>query len=255
MLVSCSYGINGLIVDPFNELDPTRSSANLREHEHVNEVMAQLRRFARENQVHCWLVAHPRQFGAMWQGQRPGLQDISGGANFMNKTDNGIVVHRNWSKVKELQQKAAKAAKQSSGKKAGSADSRQTADAGSSPDGDSAVEHKSEFEVQVFVEKVRNKTSGSRGDTVLVYDRVTGRYHEPGLEPDRQPWWSGSQASAARWEAGSQVEVRDATEEDEGFGQSLESSSQDSISHSTGPEDEEALMQSRREAALEGQYS
>lgn len=57
-----------------------------------------------------WLVAHPRQFAAQWSGQRPGLQDISGGANFANKADNGIVVHRDWAKLKEMQDRAAAAA-------------------------------------------------------------------------------------------------------------------------------------------------
>jgi len=73
------YGINGLIVDPYNELDPTRGP-HLKEHEHINELMGLLRKFARDNKVHCWLVAHPRQMSSLWQGQRPGLQDISGGA-------------------------------------------------------------------------------------------------------------------------------------------------------------------------------
>lgn len=30
-----------------------------------------------------------------WKGEAPGLYDISGSAHFVNKTDNGIVVHRN----------------------------------------------------------------------------------------------------------------------------------------------------------------
>jgi hypothetical protein len=187
------FGISGLIIDPYNELDPTRAP-NTKEHEHVNEIMGLLRRFARENSVHCWLVAHPRQMGNMWRGERPGLQDVSGGANFMNKTDNGIIVHRNWSKLKELQDRAA-------GDKAGGGSSKRRpalqqssngngADAAAPAEGGDEQQQQAlqnaEFEVQIIVEKVRNKTTGSRGQCVLVYDRVTGRYHEQGEDPDRR---------------------------------------------------------------------
>lgn len=44
--------------------------------------------------VHVWFVAHPRQLRE-WKGQPPNLYDISGSAHFINKADNGIVVHRN----------------------------------------------------------------------------------------------------------------------------------------------------------------
>ncbi|KAF6262532.1 hypothetical protein COO60DRAFT_1699247 [Scenedesmus sp. NREL 46B-D3] len=209
------FGISGLIIDPYNELDPTRA-ANMKEHEHVNEVMGLLRRFSRENGVHCWLVAHPRQMGNMWRGERPGLQDVSGGANFMNKTDNGIIVHRNWSKLKELQERAAgdeaaaggskrrpAAERNGSGAEAAAA-AAAAAEGGLAGIGDEQQQqalHNAEFEVQVIVEKVRNKTTGSRGACVLVYDRATGRYHEQGEDPDRRgllddaPVWTDSPGS------------------------------------------------------------
>ncbi len=43
--------------------------------------------------MHVWFVAHPRQLRE-WKGQAPNLYDISGSAHFINKADNGIVVHR-----------------------------------------------------------------------------------------------------------------------------------------------------------------
>jgi hypothetical protein len=39
-----------LIIDPYNELDPSRASG-LKEHEHVNQTMAMLRKFARDYNV------------------------------------------------------------------------------------------------------------------------------------------------------------------------------------------------------------
>lgn len=42
----------------------------------------------------CRFVAHPRQMRD-WKGDPPNLYDISGSAHFINKCDNGVVVHRN----------------------------------------------------------------------------------------------------------------------------------------------------------------
>ena len=44
--------------------------------------------------VFCRFVAHPRQMRD-WKGDPPNLYDISGSAHFINKCDNGVVVHRN----------------------------------------------------------------------------------------------------------------------------------------------------------------
>lgn len=216
--VVCSHNINGLIVDPYNELDPTRSGPGVKEHEHINELMAHLRRFARDNKVHCWLVAHPRQMGNLWTGQAPGLQDISGGANFHNKADNGIVVHRDWSKMKEMQQRAGN--EKGGSRRASRSSSPQpdgNIDRGSgitqSADSDSAASaHNIEFEVQIKVEKIRNKTSGARGMVVLVYDRVTGRYHQIGEEPDRSCLWEESHP-VRKMDEDTIVTIQDASED------------------------------------------
>eukprot|EP00878_Enallax_costatus_P020576 GHUV01021757.1.p1 GENE.GHUV01021757.1~~GHUV01021757.1.p1 ORF type:complete len:704 (+),score=272.75 GHUV01021757.1:606-2717(+) len=215
------HNINGLIVDPYNELDPSRSGPGIKEHEHVNELMACLRRFARDNKVHCWLVAHPRQFGGMWSGQAPGLQDISGGANFHNKADNGIVVHRDWSKMKEMQQRAAAEKGSSSGRRSSRRNSPEPGESSNSSskngtvggaDSDPAAPaHNIEYEVQIKVEKVRNKTSGTKGMAVLVYDRITGRYHEVGEQPNRGYLWEEAAQTLVRHESkGTTLEIVDA---------------------------------------------
>lgn len=105
-------------------------------------------------QVAVWLVAHPRQFGNMWAGQRPGLQDISGGANFANKADNGIVVHRNWARLKELRERAAVAAGKkppSEGKGRGKKGGHGTEDGDA---GDEEIDPLEELRVEIYVEKV-----------------------------------------------------------------------------------------------------
>jgi twinkle protein len=87
------YGIRGLLIDPYNELDHRRPS-NVSETEYVSQMLTRIKRFAAHNDVHVWFVAHPRQM-SNWRGDSPGLYDISGSAHFVNKCDNGLVVHRN----------------------------------------------------------------------------------------------------------------------------------------------------------------
>ncbi|GAB4817546.1 hypothetical protein N2152v2_004592 [Parachlorella kessleri] len=87
------YGIRGLVIDPYNELDHQRPS-NMTETEYVSRMLGKIKRFAQTCGVHVWFVAHPRQLRE-WKGQPPNLYDISGSAHFVNKADNGIVVHRN----------------------------------------------------------------------------------------------------------------------------------------------------------------
>ncbi|THU48498.1 hypothetical protein C4D60_Mb09t26880 [Musa balbisiana] len=87
------YGIRGLVIDPYNELDHQRSS-NQTETEYVSHMLTKIKRFAQHHACHVWFVAHPRQL-QNWKGYPPNLYDISGSAHFINKCDNGIVIHRN----------------------------------------------------------------------------------------------------------------------------------------------------------------
>lgn len=56
-------------------------------------MLTKIKKFAQYHDIHVWFVAHPRQLHD-WRGQAPNLYDISGSANFVNKADNGLVVHR-----------------------------------------------------------------------------------------------------------------------------------------------------------------
>ncbi|KAI7742292.1 hypothetical protein M8C21_027698 [Ambrosia artemisiifolia] len=87
------YGVNGLVIDPYNELDHQRPS-NQTETEYVSHMLTSIKRFAQHHSCHVWFVAHPRQL-QQWTGGPPNLYDISGSAHFINKCDNGIVIHRN----------------------------------------------------------------------------------------------------------------------------------------------------------------
>jgi twinkle protein len=87
------HGIRGLLIDPYNELDHKRPQGQT-ETEYVSQMLTRIKKFAQHYDVHVWFVAHPRQLHN-WRGEAPGLYDISGSAHFINKCDNGIVVHRN----------------------------------------------------------------------------------------------------------------------------------------------------------------
>ncbi|XP_073009688.1 twinkle homolog protein, chloroplastic/mitochondrial [Typha latifolia] len=87
------YGVRGLVIDPYNELDHQRSS-NQTETEYVSQILTKIKRFAQHHSCHVWFVAHPKQL-QNWGGGPPNMYDISGSAHFINKCDNGIVIHRN----------------------------------------------------------------------------------------------------------------------------------------------------------------
>ncbi|KAL7618177.1 twinkle homolog protein, chloroplastic/mitochondrial [Lactuca sativa] len=87
------HGVNGLVIDPYNELDHQRPP-NQTETEYVSQMLTSIKRFAQHHSCHVWFVAHPRQL-QQWNGKPPNLYDISGSAHFINKCDTGIVIHRN----------------------------------------------------------------------------------------------------------------------------------------------------------------
>jgi twinkle protein len=88
-------GIRGLIIDPWNELDHARP-ASLSETEYISRSLTLIRRFARANGVHVWVVAHPTKLIKGANGKYPVATpyDIAGSAHWYNKADNAISVYR-----------------------------------------------------------------------------------------------------------------------------------------------------------------
>lgn len=131
--------IDGLVIDPWNEFDHKRDRGQ-REDEYISDTLRKLRQFARRQNVHVWLVAHPTKVDRrdrLEDGSYPvpTLYDISGGAMWRNKTDFGVIVHRN-------------------------------------------VANPHDQRVQVHVQKVRFDENGEIGVAELLFDRVTGCYYE-----------------------------------------------------------------------------
>ena len=88
-------GIRGLVVDPWNELEHARPR-HLSETEYISEALSKFRRFARNHNVHVWVIAHPTKMRRTDDGDEPvpTLWDIAGSAHFRNKADIGITVWR-----------------------------------------------------------------------------------------------------------------------------------------------------------------
>jgi twinkle protein len=89
------YGVKGIVIDPYNEIEHKRE-AGFNETDYISKFLSKIKRFAKVNDVHIWVVAHPAKMQKDKDGivQAPGLYDISGSAHWVNKTDNGVVVHR-----------------------------------------------------------------------------------------------------------------------------------------------------------------
>ena len=99
------HGIRGLVIDPYNEIEHRRL-ATMTETEYVSQLLGEVKRFAQHHGVHVWFVAHPGKVPRENGGSRPvpTLYDISGSANWVNKADIGIVIHRDPDKDPTLAQ-------------------------------------------------------------------------------------------------------------------------------------------------------
>jgi twinkle protein len=90
-------GINVLVIDPYNKLEhkvPTGTS----ETNYISSFYDKLSNFAKRKGVMIFLVAHPVKMkkGSDGKFEIPTLYDISGSANFYNKTDFGLTVYRDF---------------------------------------------------------------------------------------------------------------------------------------------------------------
>lgn len=87
-------GIKALVIDPYNRLEDERGG--MKETDYISIMLDRLTKFAQQNDILIILMAHPTKPAKSRDGRidPPTLYDISGSAHFFNKTDFGIVVHR-----------------------------------------------------------------------------------------------------------------------------------------------------------------
>ena len=93
-------GIKAVVLDPWNYIEH-KIPVGYTETQYISEALSMVKEFALRNDVHVFIVAHPRK---LVKDQRTKqypiatMYDISGSAHFFNKTDNGISIHRDFEK-------------------------------------------------------------------------------------------------------------------------------------------------------------
>lgn len=98
-----NHNIKNFILDPYNEFSHTRP-LGMSETEYVSRFLGRVRKFINKHKAAVWIVAHPtklRKEDVIFADGSKGLDypvptayDIAGSANFFNKPDNIIAVHR-----------------------------------------------------------------------------------------------------------------------------------------------------------------
>ena len=130
-------GMKAMVLDPWNEVDHSRPDG-MTETEYISQSLTKIRRFARTNNCHVFLVTHPFKM-AKKDGKNypvPTLYDISGSAHWRNKADNCLAVWRDVSPENQT------------------------------------------FEVEIHIQKIRKKHIGKLGMVKLRYEYSTGRYSD-----------------------------------------------------------------------------
>lgn len=94
-LAVARYGARIIVIDPWNELEHARRQDET-ETEYIGRAIRTLKRFAKAFRVHICVIAHPTKSAKDGDGnyKMPTLYDISGSANWYNKADLGVIVHR-----------------------------------------------------------------------------------------------------------------------------------------------------------------
>lgn len=88
------YGINWYVLDPWNKLEHQYTQS---ETKYISESLDKIANFNHKNGTHAFIVAHPTKMRFNHDTghyEVPGLYDISGSANFYNKTDIGLCMYK-----------------------------------------------------------------------------------------------------------------------------------------------------------------
>lgn len=89
-----NFKVQTVTIDPWDEIE--HDTSGMREDEYLKKWLSYIRRFARKNNVHFNIVAHPRTPKQDDKGEylRATAYDISGGSKWYNKGEAIIALHR-----------------------------------------------------------------------------------------------------------------------------------------------------------------
>lgn len=90
-------GINGFLIDPWNYVEH-KIPFGYTETQYISEALTKISRFAKVNNVHILVIAHPTKIRKGEDGKYmvATMYDIAGSAHWFNKIDNGISVYRDF---------------------------------------------------------------------------------------------------------------------------------------------------------------
>lgn len=91
------HGVKQLVIDPFNCLEHQMNRGES-ESTYIGRFLDTLARFSKKHDILIHIVAHPKKPERGKDGKYPvpDLYDISGSANFYNKADYGLTMHRDF---------------------------------------------------------------------------------------------------------------------------------------------------------------
>lgn len=133
-------GVRGLVFDPWNEIEHSRPRDQT-ETEYVGESLREVRQFAKAHQVHVWIVAHPAK---LLKDPKSGQYPVAGPYDISGSA--------NWHNKPDAIVSVWRERR---------------------PDVPTTM-------VDIHVQKVRSKYVGKLGTVQLQWNRVTGRYSDPG---------------------------------------------------------------------------
>lgn len=90
------HNVETVVIDPMNSMAHDYKSAGGRDDRYIAQMLNKYQRFSLQNNVHFFLVAHPKGIGKKEDGtyKEPSADEISGGVTFFQRCDNILMFHR-----------------------------------------------------------------------------------------------------------------------------------------------------------------
>lgn len=91
------FGINIMVIDNMSTVEKSMSNQTDTRHHQIKNMMNDVSRFARNYDVHVFLVAHPKKMTELKNGvyKVPNGYDVGDSSHWFNLPDNGLTVYRN----------------------------------------------------------------------------------------------------------------------------------------------------------------
>lgn len=91
------FGINIMVIDNMSTVEKSMSNQTDTRHHQIKNMMNDVARFARNYDIHVFLVAHPKKMTELKNGiyKIPNGYDVGDSSHWFNLPDNGMTVYRN----------------------------------------------------------------------------------------------------------------------------------------------------------------